>query len=98
MHIQAYSGIFSTLLNPRVFTNLRLGIFTIGSSFETCERLTRYIENPVIGHNSAIFRTLHMQKLGILRIQEYSEILHYRITTHIQNPVIFTKIYQYSEL
>ena len=39
-----------------------------------------------------------MQKLGILRILEYSKSFHNCIQRHIQNPVIFTKIYEDSEL
>ena len=39
-----------------------------------------------------------MQKPDILGIQEYSEPFHNYILTYIQNPVIFTKIYEYSEL
>ena len=67
--------------------------------------LTRHIQNPAIGHYSTIFRhiqnlvqPLHMQKPDILGILEYSEPFHNYIPTNIQNPVIFTKMYEYSEL
>ena len=60
--------------------------------------MTRDIQNPAIGHYSAIFshvknltQRLHMPKLDILGILEYSEPFHYSIPTHIQNPVIITK-------
>ena len=36
--------------------------------------------------------------LGIVGILEYSEPFHNCITTHIQNSVMFTKMYKYSEL
>ena len=64
---------------------------------------TRHIQNPVIGHYSAIFRyiwnpvqQLPTQRPGIFGIMEYSE--HSCIPMHIQNLVIFMKIYKYSEL
>ena len=66
--------------------------------------LIMHIQNPAIGHYSTIFRLiqnlvqrLHMQKPGLLKILEYSEPLHNCIPRHIQNPVIFTKICDYSE-
>ena len=69
------------------------------------EKWTRHIQNPAIGHYSAIFRhiqnlvqRLHMQKPGILGILGYSEPIRNCISTQIQNPVIFTKIYRYLEL
>ena len=70
-----------------------------------CETLIRHIQNPVLGHYSAIFRhiqnlvqRLHVQKPDILEILEYAEPLHNCIPTRIQNPVILAKIYEYSEL
>ena len=70
-----------------------------------CKTLTRHIQNPAIGHYSAIFRHiqnlikhLHTQRPGILGILEYSEAFHNCIPTHIKNLNIFTKIYEYSEL
>ena len=70
-----------------------------------CQTLTRHIQNPVIGHYLAIFRHiqnlvqhLHTQKLGILEILEHSELFHNCIPTHIQSPVTFRKLYEYSEL
>ena len=80
-------------------------IFRTGSLLKPCEALTMHIQNPLIEHYLSIFRhmqnlvqRLHMQKPGILRILEYSELLHNCIRTHIQNPAILTKIYEYSEL
>ena len=70
-----------------------------------CEMLTRNIQNPAIEHYSAIFRhiqnhvqPLHTLKPGILGILENPELFHNDIPTHIQNPVILRKIYEYSEL
>ena len=70
-----------------------------------CETLTRHIQNPAIEHHSATFRhtqnlvqRLHMKKPDILGILEYAELFHNYIPTYIQNPVIFMKIYEYSEL
>ena len=108
-HTQAYSGIFSTLCNPRIFTNLPYFepiVYLEPEAFlKPCETLTRHIQNPTMGHYSAIFRhiqnlvqRLHTQKPDIAGILEYSEPFHNCILTHIQNPVIFTKIYEYSEL
>ena len=39
-----------------------------------------------------------MQKPGILRILKYSEPVHNYILTNIQNSIIFTEIYEFSEL
>ena len=96
-HIQTYSSIFSTLCNPQIFTTFPYS--------DPCHILTRHIQNPAIGHDSAFFRhiqnlvqRLHGQKPGKLRILEYSELFHNCVQTHVQNPVILTKIYEYSEL
>ena len=69
-----------------------------------CETLARHIQSSAIGHYSAIFRNiqnfvqrLHIQKPGILRILHYSVLFHNCILKHIQNLVIFTKIYEYSK-
>ena len=73
--------------------------------FKPCETLTRYIQNSAVKYYPAVFRhiqnlvqCLHTQKLGILGILEYSEPFHNYIPTHIQSPVILTKINEYSEL
>ena len=96
-HIQTYSGIFSTLCNPRIFTTFPYS--------EPWHILTRHIQNAAIGHDSSFFRhiqnlvqRLHGQKPGKLRVLEYSELFNNCVKTHIQNPVILTKIYEYSEL
>ena len=67
--------------------------------------LTRHIQNPAIRHYSVISRQipnlvqkLHTQKPGILEILEYSEPFYNCVPPHIQNPVILTKIDEYSEL
>ena len=65
-----------------------------------CKTLTRHIQNLAIGHDSAIFSNIQnlAQKPGILGILEYSKPFHHCILTHIQNPVMLAKIYEYSEL
>ena len=98
--IQAYSV---PCVTPCIFTNLPCSELIAYSEPEAylkpCERLAKHIQNPAIGHYSAIFshiqnliQCLQMQKPGILRILEYSEPFHNCILMHIQNPVIFTKI------
>ena len=98
-HTQTYFGIFSTLYNPRIFTNLPyselIAYLELEGSLKSCETF-RHIQNPAIGHYTAIFmhiqnlvQCLHLQKPGILRIFEYSESFHNSIPTHIQNSRIF---------
>ena len=41
---------------------------------------------------------MYTQNPSLFGILEYSEPLHNCILTHIQKPIIFTKIYKYSEL
>ena len=55
-----------------------------------CEALTRHIQDLV--------QRWRTEKPGILGILEYSESFNNCIPTHIQKPVKFTKIYEYSEL
>ena len=104
-HIQAYSVPFVTLayFQPSIFW--ALAYLESESYLKPCETLTRHIQNPAIGHHSAIFRhiqdlaqRLHMQKPDLLGILEYLEPLHNYIPTYIQKLVIFTKIYEYSAL
>ena len=109
--IKACSGLFRHIqhqVSPSHIHNLAifwaLAYLQPEAYFKPCETLTSHIQNPVIGHYSAILR--HIQNLvqhfthkhGILGILEYSEPFHNCIPTNIQNPVIFTKIYKYSGL
>ena len=64
--------------------------------------LTRHIQNPAIRYYSAIIRHIQnfvqqllTQKPGLLGILGYLKPFHKCILMHIQNPVIFTKIYKY---
>ena len=85
---KAYSDIFITLCNSRVFTILPY--LEPEAYLKPCKTLSRHIQNPVIRHFS------HIQACsepGILGILKYSELFHNCIPTHIQNPVIFTKIF-----
>ena len=110
-HIPAFSVIFSTLCKPHIFATLPLFRALACSEFKT--NLKAYSRGlfkterwPKIfrRHYSAIFRhfqnleqPLHMQKPDILRILEYSEPYNC-ILAYVQSPVVFTKIYEYSEL
>ena len=109
-HIQSYSGIFSTLCNSRVCTTLSChilspNIFKTGGLLQTLWNVDQaYLElchGALCSHILAyqnLMQHLHMQKPGILGILEYSEPFHNCIPKHIQNPVISTKIFEYSEL
>ena len=108
--LRHYSGIHSFIqaysvpcVTPCIFTNFPYSVLIAYSEPEPylkpCERLAKHIQNPAIGHYSAIFshiqnliQRLQMQKPDILRILEYSESFHNCILMHIQSPVIFTKI------
>ena len=102
---KAYSGIFSTLCNPHVFTTLTFwALACLGPEayLKPCETLTRHIQNPAIGHYSAIFRHIQklLQRLCIRRNLTYSECCKIKnpsiiASRHIQNPVIITKICKY---
>ena len=101
-NIQAYSGIFSTLINPCIFTTIFWALAYLEPEvyLKPCETLTRHIQNPAIGHYSVIFwhiqnlvECLHTQKPGILGILEYSAPLDDCILTHM-----LMKTYKYSKL
>ena len=110
--IKAYSALFSHIQHPVQSSHIHnLAIFWAlkylepEANLKPLKTLIRHIQNPAIGHYSATFRHiqnlvqhLYMQKPGILRILEYSEPFHNCIPTHIQGPVILTKIYKYPEL
>ena len=101
--LKAYSGIFSTMCNPGIFTTSpywALKYLKPKAHLKSCETLTRNIQNSVIGHYSAIFRHIqnlvqrvHMQKPGVLKIMEYSEPVHNCISMHIQSSDIFKTRY-----
>ena len=104
-HIQAYLDIFSTLHIYSPFQILSPGIFRTGGFFKTLWNIHQVYSEPchkeLISHIQAIqnfVRCLHMQKPDILAIVKHSEHFHNCIPTHMQNPVIFKKIFQYSEL
>ena len=95
--IQAYSSLFSTLCNPRIFTTL-LYIYILGL-FKSL--WNRHIQNPGRGHYSVILRTLCnacIRRNLEHAILEYSEPFHNCIRTHIQDSIMLTKMYKYSEL
>ena len=95
--IKAYSDLFRHIQQPVYSWHIHnLAIFWAMAYLEQetylkpCVTLTRHIQNLVQG--------LHMQKPGILGILEYLELFHKCIPMHIQDPFIFIKIYEYSEL
>ena len=97
---QAYSDIFRSLCNRQIFIALPYSEPYLKQEpyLKPCETLTRHIQN--LGHCSAIFSNIQnlAQKPGILGILEYSKPSHHCVLTHIQNPVMLAKIYEYSEL
>ena len=104
-HIQVYSDIFNILCYlaySKACYILRPGIFTTGGLFKTLRNVDQAYSEPCHGalfsHIQNLAQLLLIQKPGLLRILEYSELFHNCIRTHIQKPVIFTKIYEYSTL
>ena len=98
-HIQAYSSIHNLVIF------WALAYLDLEAYWKPCETLIRYIQNPAMGHYSAIFRhvqnlvqCLHMQKPDILKVLEYSELIHNCIPMHIQNPVIFTNLQKFTNI
>ena len=83
-HIHAYSGIFSTPCNSRIFKTILLlkTLSNVDQAYsEPCHRaLFSDIQNRV--------QRLHMQKLGKLGILENLELFHSCIPRDIQNPVM----------
>ena len=89
--IQAYSALFVTLTYSQPCHIVSPGIFRKGGLFKTLSNIYQTYSEPCHGHYSAIFRhiqnlmqCLHMQKPGILRILEYSELLHNCVATRIR--------------
>ena len=89
--VKANSGLFRHIQHPvqPSYVHNPL-IFWALTYLKPCETLTRLIQNPAIGHYSAIFRNiqnlaqcLHTQKAGIVRILEYSKPFLNCIKTHI---------------
>ena len=109
---KAYSGLFRHIQLPvsplhihNLVTFWALTYLEPQAYLNTCETLTRHIQNPALGYYSVIFmhiqslvQRLHKQKPGIFGILKYPEPFHNCIPAHIENPDISTKIYKYSEL
>ena len=102
-HIHAYLVIFSTLCNPHILT---AGIFTTGGLFKTLwsadqaysKPCHRTLSSHIPAYSGpcamlAYIETWHTQKSWNIQ-----KPFHNCTPTHIQNPVIFTKISVYSEL
>ena len=105
--LRHYKGIFTLIqgYSAPCLTLAHSAYLESETYLKPCKRLSRHIQSPAIEHYSAIFRHIQnlvqhfqTQKPGIIGILEYSEPFHNCILTHIQNPVVFTKIYEYSDL
>ena len=98
-HIQAYSGPCVTLTYSEP-CHSEPGIFRPGSLFKILWNVDQHIQNFVIGHYSGIFKTLCnaciFRNLAYLEFWNIQNSYNY-IPKYIQNPVIFTKIYEYSQ-
>ena len=93
--IQAYSVACVILANSRPGNILSPDIFRIG--------IFRTLPQDIIQPYSGIFRNLCnacIYKINLVESwnPEYSEPFHNYIPTHIQSPIIFTKICEYSKL
>ena len=96
-HFQAYPGIFSTLCNQPCHI-LSPSIFKTGGLFNFLWNVDLAYSEPC---HRAVFRYIQSVIQNFQHIQqilEYSAPFHNRIPNHIQNPVILTKIYEFSEL
>ena len=82
--------LFLLFLTKRLSTCGLVSQPSSNSYLKPCEALTRHIQDLV--------QRWPTEKPGILGILEYSESFNNCIPTHIQKPVKFTKIYEYSEL
>ena len=98
-HIQAYSGPCVTLTYSEP-CHSEPGIFRTGSLFKILWNVDQHIQNFVIGHYSGIFKTLCnaciFRNLAYLEFWKIQNSYNY-IPKYIQNPVIFRKIYEYSQ-
>ena len=78
---KAYSGIFNTMCNPRIFTTWQywaLKYLKHKTYLKSCEAVTRNIQNSVIVYYSAIFRHNPgiFRTLTQLNLDAYSELWH----------------------
>ena len=102
--IKAYSAPCVALAysQPCHILSLSPGMIRTGGLFKILWNVNQAYSKPYHGvlfsHIQVYSECLHVQKPGILGILEYSEFFHNCIPTHIQNSVIFTKIFEYSEL
>ena len=103
--IQAYSAPCVTLAYSQTCHILSPDIFKTKGSFKSLWNVDQAYLEPCRGalfsHIQAYSEpcaTLAYAETWHTRILEYPELFHNRIPMNIQNPVIFTKIYKYSEL
>ena len=102
---QAYSAPCDTLAYSQPCHILSLDIFRTEGSFKILWNVVQAYLEPCRGalfsHIQAYSEpcaTLAYAETWHTQILEYPELFHNCIAMHIQNPVIFTKIYKYSEL
>ena len=94
--IQAYSSLFSTLCNPRIFTTLLYIYWAYLNLYET--DIFRTLAEGIIQSYSELCATLAYAETWNTQswnIQNPS-IIAWR--THIQDSIMLTKMYKYSEL
>ena len=100
--VQAYSTPCVTLAYLQPCRILSPDIFRTRSLFETLWNIDQAYSEPCrrpwLWHIQNLAQCLHMQKSSKLEIPGYSELFNNCIAMHIQNPAIFTGIYECSEL
>ena len=100
--IQAYLAPCVTLVYSQPYHIVSPGVIKTGGLFKNLRNIGQACSESCHGaffsHIQNLMQRVHTRKPGILRVLEYSELFHKYIPKDIQNPVIFTKIYKYSEL
>ena len=97
--IKAHSDLFMHIQsrNNRIFTTLSYSEL-IKALWNVDQAYSELCYRALFNHIQNLVHRLHMQKSGILGILEYSELFNNCMPTRIHNPVVFTKIHEYSEL
>ena len=102
---EAYSAPYVTLHIHNLAIFWALAYLEPEAYLKPCEMLMRHIQNPAIGHCSAIFRHiqnlaqhLQLQKPGILGILEYSVPFHNGIPTHSEPCHIYENLRMFRTL
>ena len=99
--LQVYLTPYVTLTYSQPCNILTPAILRTGPLFKTLWNADQPYLDPyraLFNNISNLVLRFHMQKHGIVQILDYLELFHICIPTHIQNSIIFTKIYECSEL